>query len=88
MIIGDVVTVSYEGRTSNLNVFAIEEEKNTSYIIYHVMNQGEQHLLYVKKGVTLPDGPLDIKGHVIIFEEGLNDADYYILVNKNSVLPM
>ena len=87
MIIGDVVTVSYEGRTSNLNVFASEEDKNASYIIYHIMNQGEQHLLYVKKGFTLPVGPLDIKGHTIILEEGLHD-DYHILVNKNSVLPL
>ena len=88
MIIGDVLTVSYEGRTSELNVFAIDEEKNRSYIIYRLMNQGEQHLLYVKKGYTIPEEALDIKGHIIIFENEIKGADYYILVNKDSVLPL
>ena len=88
MIIGDVVTVSYEGRTSNLNVFAIDEEKNPSYTVYRLINQGEQHLLYVKRGFTLPEWGLDIKGHIIIYEDEVKGADYYIMVNKDSVLPM
>ena len=88
MNIGDVLTVSYEGKISDLHIFAIDEEKNQSYIVYRLMNVGEQHLLYVKRGYTLPEGVLDIKGHTIIFEDEVNGADYYIMVNKNAVLPI
>lgn len=45
MNIGDVLTVSYEEKTSNLYIFAIDEEKNPAYTVYRLMNVGDQHLL-------------------------------------------
>lgn len=88
MSIGDTITVSLEGRTQTLNVIGIEKSMGMPYMIYRLMQADKVHLLYVKQGYTITEDPLEIKGHIIIFEDEVKGENFYILVHKDCVLPL
>ena len=88
MTVGDIVTVFIEGMTRELNVITVEDEPGYPYVIYRLMKSGAVHLLYVRRGFSLPERPLDISGHVILFEDEIIGNDYYVMINKDCVLPL
>ena len=88
MNIGDIITLSIEGMTRDFHVITVEDDAGCPYVIYRLMKSGAIHLLYVRRSVTLPVGPLDISGHIILFEDEVKGKDYYLMINKDSVLPL
>lgn len=88
MDVGDILTVSNEGRSQEFTVISFNEAMNLPYTVYYLMNKGGDHRLYVKKGVTLPQGTIDIKDHIIIFENEIEKDDYYFMISVPYVLPL
>lgn len=88
MKIGDFITISIEGQTREFSIIAIKESTKLPYTVYYLMNLGGDHRLYVRNGITISQGTVDIKDHIIIFEAEIQGDDYYFMISVPYVLPL
>ena len=88
MEIGNTITVTIEGNTRDFTIIAIDEDSKPAYTCYILMNAGGAHWLYLRKGFVLPQEALDIKDHIICYDDEIRGHDYYFKIHVPSVLPL